>query len=112
MGHVPDADDNTSFVVRDNIDDVIKAIEKIGENLNWFSNIEMKLNTDKCHLLLNSQETNTLKIVDLHINKSLSEKLLGITFDCLLKFNKHIEDICEKPSQKLNAPEDLHHTWQ
>ena len=27
------ADDNTSFVVRDNIADVIKALEKVGENL-------------------------------------------------------------------------------
>ena len=39
----------------------------------------------------------------MHINNSLSEKLLGITFDFKLKFNKHIEDICQKASQKLNA---------
>ena len=66
------ADDNTSVVVRDNITDVIKALEEIGESLvNWFSNNEMKLNTDKCHLLLNSQEPNTLKIGDLHINITL-----------------------------------------
>ena len=39
----------------------------------------------------------------MHINNSLSEKLLGITFDCKLKFKKHIEDICQKASQKLNA---------
>ena len=71
------ADDNTPFVVRDNI----KALEEIGESLvNWFSNFEMKLNTDKCHLLLNSQEPNTLKIGDLHTNNSLSKKLLSITF--------------------------------
>ena len=32
------ADNNTPFVVRDNIGDVIKALEEIGENLvNWFS---------------------------------------------------------------------------
>ena len=31
------ADDNTSVVVRDNITDVIKALEEIGESLvNWF----------------------------------------------------------------------------
>ena len=58
------ADDNTPFVVRNNIADVIKALEEIGENLlNWFSNNDMKLNTDKYHLLLNSQEPNMLKIV-------------------------------------------------
>ena len=46
------ADDNTPFVVRDNIADVMKALEEIGENLlNWFSDNEMKLNTDKCHRL-------------------------------------------------------------
>ena len=91
------ADDNTPFVVRDNIKDVIKALEEIGESLvNWFSNNEMKLNTDKCHLLLNGQEPNTLKIGDLHINNSLSEKLPGITFDCKLKFIKHIKDIWQK----------------
>ena len=83
---------------------VIKYLEQIGESLvNWFLKNEMKLNTDKCHVLLNSQEHNTLKIGDLHINNSLSEKLLGITFDYKLKFNKHIEDICQKASQKINA---------
>ena len=63
------ADDNTPFVVRDSIKDVIKALEETGEILViWFSKNEMKLNTDKCHLLLNSQEPNTLKIGDLHRN--------------------------------------------
>ena len=96
--------DNTSFVVRDNIKDVIKALEEIGESLvNWFSNNEMTLNIDKCHLLLSSQEPNTLKIGDLHINNSLSEKLLGINFDCKLKFNQHNKDICQKASQKIKA---------
>ena len=65
------ADDNTPFVVRDNITDVIKVLEEIGQSLaNWFSNNEIKLNTDQCHLILNSQEPNTLKIGDLHINNS------------------------------------------
>ena len=97
-------DDITPFVVRDNITNVMKALEERGENLvNWFSNNEMKLNTDKCHLPLHSQEPNTLKIGDLRINDSLSEKLIGTTFDCKLKFTKHIKDICQKASQKLNA---------
>ena len=98
------ADDNTPFVVRDNTADIIKALEEIGKDfLNWFLNNEMKLNTDKCCLILNSQEPNSHKIGDLHINNSLSEKLLGITLDCKLKFNKNIADICQKASQKLNA---------
>ena len=47
-------------------------------------------------MLINRQEPNTLKIVDLHVNNSLSEKLLGTTFDCKVKFNKRIKDICQK----------------
>ena len=63
----------------------------------------MNLNTDKCHLLLNSREPNTLKIGDLDINNSLSERLQGTTFGCKLQINKHIEDIFQKVSQKINA---------
>ena len=49
------ADDNTPFVVRENTTNVIKALEDIGENLiKWFSDNQMKLNTDKCHVLFNS----------------------------------------------------------
>ena len=61
----------------------------------------MKPNTDKCHLLLNRQESNTFKIGDLHINNCLSEKLLGISLH--YKFHKRIKDICQKASQNLNA---------
>ena len=61
----------------------------------------MKLNTNKCHLLLNSQEPSTLKIGE-KVN-FLSEKLLGINFDCKLKLNKHIEDVSQKAPQKLNT---------
>ena len=31
------------------------------------------------------------------------EELLGITFDCKLKFNNYTEDICKKAIQKLDA---------
>ena len=79
------ADDNTPFVVWENITDILKALEEIGGNLvNWFLNNEIKINTDKCNLILNRQKPNTLKIEDLHRNNTLSEKFLSITFDCKL----------------------------
>ena len=37
------------------------------------------------------------------MNNSVSEKLFGINFDCKLKRNKYIEDICHKASWKLNV---------
>ena len=63
----------------------------------------MKLNTDKCHFLLNAQGQNFLEIGNLNLKNFFSEKLLGITFDCKLKFSNHIEDICKKATRKLNV---------
>ena len=97
-------DDNTPFVVKENTTNVIKALEDIGENLiKWFSDNQMKLNTDKCHVLLNSQGPKTIKIGNLCIKNSSCEKMLGINFDYKLKFTNHIENICKKASQKINA---------
>ena len=45
------ADDNTPSTVRENTTNVIKALEDICENLiKWFSDNQMNLNTDKCHV--------------------------------------------------------------
>ena len=52
------ADDITLSVVRDNVPDIISALEEIGEKLLiWLSDNQLKLNTDKCHLLLNTQDS-------------------------------------------------------
>ena len=97
------ADDNTPFVVRDNISDVIADLKEIGTKLLiWFSDNQMKLNADKCHLLMNTKDQNFLKIGNFNIKNSCSEKLLGIIFDFKLKFS-HIEDICKKATRKFNA---------
>ena len=56
-----------------------------------------------CGFTMNRQKLNGLKIGDLHINNSLTEKLLNINLDFKLKLNKHMKDICEKASRTLNA---------
>ena len=61
----------------------------------WFSAYQMKLNTNKCQLMLNTEDHNFLKIGIFNIKISFFKKLLGITFDCKLKFSKHVK--------KLNA---------
>ena len=97
-------DDNTSFVVRENTTNVIEALENIGENvIKRFSDNQMKLNTEKCHVLLNSQGPNTIKIGNLCIKNFTCEKMLGINFNYKLKFTNHIDKICKAASQKLNA---------
>ena len=54
----------------------------------------MKANHDKCHLLLTSHEDANIQIANATINSSTSKKLLGVTIDNKLKFDKHLENIC------------------
>ena len=84
------ADDNTPFVVRDNATNVVKTLEEIV--IKWLPDNQMKLTTDKCHVLLNSQGPNTIRIGNLCVNNSSCKKLLGINFDYKLKFTNHIEE--------------------
>ena len=48
------ADDNTSYIVADNIDDLIKSLEETSTALfQWFDNSFLKNNLGKFHLLIN-----------------------------------------------------------
>ena len=66
-------------------------------------NYEMKANADKCHLLVNSKEKVCTKIGPYNIKSSELQKLLGILIDIKLTFDKHINNLCKRASQKLNA---------
>ena len=57
---------------------------------------------EKCHVLLNSQGPNTIKIGNLCIKSSSCEKMLDINFDYTLKFTNHIDEICKKVPRVLN----------
>ena len=63
----------------------------------------MKANLGKCHMLLSSTESINFQISETVIHNSQSKKLLGVTFDNKLKFEKHINTICQKGNRKLNA---------
>ena len=62
----------------------------------------MKANPGKSHILLSNKKTENVKISDVVLTSSVDEKLLGITLDSELKFEKHITDICNKASQKIH----------
>ena len=63
----------------------------------------MKANLDKCHLLLSTTEAFNFQISETVIHNSHSRKLLGVTLDNKLKFEKHITTICQKANRKLIA---------
>ena len=95
------ADDNTPYVIACNIDGVIKSLEEASEILfKLFSDNLMRINADKCHLLVSTN--NTVKI-NFDITNSKSEKLLGVKFDHKLSFDDHISELCKKASRKIHA---------
>ena len=81
---------------------VIKLLEEnINKLFNWFLNF-LKAKSDKCHLLINTDENVALKIKNETITSSSNQKLLGILFNNN-DFVEHATSLCRKASQTLNA---------
>ena len=56
----------------------------------------MRINADKCHLLVSTNNTVKIKIGNFDITNSKSEKLLGVKFDHKLSFDDHISELCKR----------------
>ena len=98
------ADDNTPFASGQSIDNVMRTLENDSVRLfKWFSNNQMKVNKDKCHLFLSNKERVTLKKEETEIKSSNCEKVFGIKIDNNLTFNEHLNHIIDKASHKTNA---------
>ena len=84
---------------------VISELQSLDVRLfKWFENSHMEANPGKSHILLSNKKTEMEKIYNVVLTSSVEEKLLGITLDSELKFEKHITDICNKVSQKIHVP--------
>ena len=95
------ADDNTIYKEHKNIDDLLTSLQNAAAKLfKWFSDNQMWGNTDKCHLLLSKYESSEIHIGDSIIESSTCEKLLGIKIDSKLRFDDHIQDLCNKANRK------------
>ena len=76
------ADDNTPFVSGDRLDDVLDSLENASLKLfDWFSNNQIRENSDKHHLLTSVTASKAINIKDNEILNSENEKLLGLTMD-------------------------------
>ena len=71
----------------------------------WFENNYMKLNTDKCHLIVSGYKHEQIWAIigKDKIWESSDVKLLGGTIDYELKFDKDVSKICSKASRKLSV---------
>ena len=60
---------------------------------------------DKCYLLITNQENKSVSAIvgNETIKNSESVKLLEITIDNKLRFDKHVAIICKKVNSKLHA---------
>ena len=97
------ADDSTPYSAKSNHMLVIEELEKSSILFKWLQTNHMKVNTGKSHLLL-SGNTKLISNIDNNLIESEKEQvLLGITIDSNLSFEEHINNLCKKTSQKLNA---------
>ena len=99
------ADDNTLYATSSSTQIVKSNLESDAELLlQWMANNAFKANPDKSYLLLNNMDNNlSVNINGYEIFNNDHVKLLGITIDNKLKFNKHVSNLCKKASQKLHA---------
>ena len=94
------ADDNAIYNSSENIDDAILSLQESSKQLfKWFSDNQMKSNSDKCHLIVSTNDTTEIQIEDSVIKSSNTEKLLGINIDCKLNFDSHVKHLCNKANK-------------
>ena len=92
------ADDNTPYVIADNIDDLIKSLEEASTvSFQWFDNNLLKSNPGKCHLLINRNDNVPVHVGKWETENSKCEKLLGVK----LKWKQNIDDHVKKYVKKL-----------
>ena len=98
------ADGTTIYTVKGNKESVINALEASSLQLfTWFNNNFIKGNSDKSHILLSCIEPSTALIDGFSIESITKEILLGRTIDRDLNFDEHVNNLCKKACQKLNA---------
>ena len=100
------ADDNTPYTVDMSLEKLMAKLESaVDSAMKWFSYNGMKLNSKKCHLLVcgHKFENMICKVERTMVIETHLVKLLGITIESELTFNRHMAIVCKKASQKLNA---------
>ena len=73
--------------------------------IEWFENNNMKLNQDKCHLLVSGYKNENVwaNIGNEKIWESNKQKFLGLDIDRNLNFNEHVSSLCRKAGNKLSV---------
>ena len=100
------ADDNTLNACDMSLENLLRRLEHDSLlAIEWFQSNNMKLNEDKCHLLVSGfkHEILWVNIGEKKIWESKEVKLLGLNIDKDLNFTSHVSKICVKAGNKLAA---------
>ena len=93
------ADGTTIYVCGNNLKHIVSSLETDAQTLSkWFLDDNMKLNAEKCHLLIFGKKNPDVSVqigVTL-ITESVEEKLLGIMLDKHPDFKSHVNSLCKK----------------
>ena len=93
------ADDTTFYVCDKDLNTLINRLEfDTALAVEWFENNFIKLNQDKCHLLLSGHKHETVcaKIGKTKIWESSKQKLLGVAIDGNMNFDEYFFGLCKK----------------
>ena len=91
-------DDTAIYTCGSKVENVVAQLENDALAISeWFPNSCMKLNEDKCHLMIFGRKSNlvSVKIGEANVKESKEEKLLGIIFDQTLRFKQHVKALCK-----------------
>ena len=102
------ADENTLFKCCDNLDEAKGSMEnECCLVTSWLKNNSLKMNPDKCHVMVLSaktlQEDFTILVDDTTLIVEDQVTLLGVTIYNKLNSNAHINTICKEVCIKLNV---------
>ena len=101
------ADDNTLYACDKDFESMATRLEDdISRALDWIRNDRMVANPQTFLVILLGLKQNQeflLEIGNRIVEVTRSVKLLGITFDDELKFDKHVKTLCQKVCKKVNA---------
>ena len=93
------ADNTTIYIFDESLENVLKSLEKNSMlAIRWFENNYMKLNTDKCCLVVSGYKHEQVwaNIGKDWIWESNDVKRFGVTIDRDLKFDKYVLKLCNK----------------
>ena len=98
------ADDTTLYGCAHQLDTLINSLESDSAiALKWFENNHMKLNPDKCKLIIAGHKASicSIKVGNAIIREQDEVRLLGVKIDNRLSFKSHLEEKLKKANSKL-----------